>query len=121
MHNDIIIRLEAERDAITEAEKKEQAWYDANAMEKYNNRSGLVPAYDRAGAQALVRVNPALVDPAGNNIQLIALIWYFMSEWGDKPRKLIADGYKFHAGGESMARLYSDAGVWKVLARLPVP
>lgn len=121
MHNDIIVRLEAERDALTETEKKEQAWYDASAMEKYNNRSGLVPAYDRADAQALVRVNPGLVNPTENKIQLIALIWYFMGEWGDKPRQLIADGYKFHAGGEGMARLYSDADVWKAVARLPVP
>ncbi|MCF8387931.1 MAG: hypothetical protein K9G58_07485 [Bacteroidales bacterium] len=112
---EIIHELESELASLSPEERQRQAFYDVNAMEDFNNQSGLVPNGNLTNSDPLVRINKGLVDPANPNLQLIAIRW-FVGTRADIPR-LYNEGKDGHLLADfNMAELYKQNSIWKQIS-----
>ncbi len=114
---EIIHELESELASLSPEERQQQAFYDVNVMEDFNNQSGLVPDGNLTNSDPLVRINKQLVDPADPNLQLIAIRW-FVGANADIPR-LYNEGKDGHLLADfNMAELYKQKRIWKEITGL---
>jgi len=109
-----IRRLKEELQNMSTAEKKRQGYYNLEAMEKFNNASGLLPKKYINSGDALVRINPNLVQDNPNKVQLVSIHWYLLQkgEFSDSPRQ---QGYSDDAGlltDNILLDLYKDKAFW---------
>lgn len=113
--NQVIEELKNELNALSPEQKNQQAWYSVGAMEMYGNQSGLVPYEDRENAEALVKINPALIDwsrPA-TEIQLLVLQWRVGNQNPDIPRFYNEGKNGFLLADFNMAELYQQKNIWE--------
>lgn len=118
MASETIVKLKQELAAMPQAERQQQAYYNANAMEQYNNRSGLVPIQKNHEGMPLIRVNPKLVDPEDPSIQLMAIQWYYVGNNSDRPRFYNEGKAGYLLAAWNMAQLYRQEQIWKTLFKL---
>lgn len=116
---DPVAMLKKELSGLTAEQRTRQAYYaGASAMEEYHNVSGLVPYENRENADALVRLNPALIDAsAKDKIQLIVSCWSVGKSTvdSDKPR-LYNEGRKgFSLADNLMKKLYDQKEIWDAI------
>ncbi len=124
----ILTELKAELAALSPEQRKKQAHYDVNAMERYHNRSGLVPfeqAKPRVNCEPLVRINKKIVDDRNPEPQLIVILWDILSSGAEShqnPQFLDSDkeNYRAHTGDEGLAGLYKQQGIWQNIFGLVV-
>lgn len=102
-----ISELRSELKALSAEERKQQAYYSVSGLEL--SPSGLVPA-DYEGADALVRVNPNLLDSKRpqSDIQLIIVSWQSL-----KPRTYDGGKDAFNIENSFFAELSKDESLWK--------
>jgi hypothetical protein len=114
---EIINELKSELASLSAEELKQQAFYDVDAIEDFNNQSGLVPNGNLTNSDPLVRINKVLVDPADPDVQLIAIRW-FVGKQADIPRLYNEgkDGYLL--ADFNMAELYKQNNIWKQVFNL---
>ena len=111
--HDQIMRLQDELKAMSQAEKQRQAIYSLSAFEDFNNVSGLLPLGDTSG-DALVRINPDLVDENPHSIQLVSMAWYLMhSDFSDNPGDYTMSPEPEDIADKKMVTLYHDAALWR--------
>lgn len=117
--NEQIRRLKEELQNMSAAERQRQGYYSLEAMERFNNVSGLLPKEYIKSGDALVRINPDLVNDNPDNIQLVSIHWYMMNEeFSDVPRKL---NYSDDAGfltDNVILNLYKDNTFWTEIFKL---
>ena len=113
-----IAALKQELAAMPQSERQQQAFYNANAMELYNNRSGLVPIDKNQEAMPLIRVNPGLVDPHDPSIQLMTIQWYYVGYNSDRPRFYTEGKAGYLLAAWNMVQLYQQKHIWKALFEL---
>jgi len=113
--NQVIEELKNELNALNQQQKNQQAYYSVGAMEFYGNQSGLVPYEDRDNAEALIKINPALIDlsrPA-DEIQLLVLQWRVGYQNPDTPRFYEEGKNGFLLADFNMAELHKQENIWK--------
>lgn len=118
----MLARLMTELNNMNQTEKESQAYYNINAMETYNNLSGLVPPENKENAETLVRINPLLIDYSRpNDLQLITLSWNVGHKINsDKPRLYNQGSKGYQLKDHRMFQLYNDATIWNQLFQLVV-
>ncbi|MBN2167124.1 MAG: hypothetical protein JW717_12665 [Marinilabiliaceae bacterium] len=110
-----IVALRQELATMPQSERQQQAYYNANAMEQYNNRSGLVPINNNYEGMPLIRVNSALVDPNDPSIQLMVIQWYYVGNNSDRPRFYNEGKEGYLLAAWNMAQLYQQELIWNEL------
>ncbi|MBU2556754.1 MAG: hypothetical protein KJ578_03120 [Bacteroidetes bacterium] len=110
-----IISLKEELAAMSPAERARQGIYDVNAFEMFNNVSGLMPESHKAVGDALVRINPDLVDASPEKIQLLSIHWNLLDEAFDKPRSSTVSEDSGFITDNKLLSIYSDSEFWKKL------
>lgn len=108
-----ILRLKSELAAMNYHEKQRQAYYSIEAFEDYNNVSGLLPETHKNNGDALVRINPELVDDNPTKIELASVHWYLMSEADDKPRLYVKSNKPGLITDNMAVEIYMDNDLWK--------
>ncbi|MDD2382098.1 MAG: hypothetical protein PHV35_10425 [Mariniphaga sp.] len=104
---------------MSAAERKRQAYYSVGATEAFNNASGLLPESQKDYGDALVRINPELINDSQNKIQLISIHWGLMqSECHDKPRDLPSSEKPGYITDNKMIELYNDQSFWEDLIQM---
>ncbi|MDZ7741243.1 MAG: hypothetical protein U5Q03_05705 [Bacteroidota bacterium] len=105
--------LKEELSAMSIQEKKRQGIYDVNAFETFNNASGLMPEEYKDEGEALVRINPDLVDEHPEKIQLLSMHWYLLNQDTDEPRLYQESEDAGLITNNKLALIYSDSEFWK--------
>ncbi len=109
--------LKNDMEALSPEERKEQAWWENGRTE--SNSSGLAPS---GQGEALVRINPALIDPSRpeSEIQLMVLRWSVRGSTGDydKPRLYNQGKEGYHLQDWTMAQLCQQETLWKQIFEL---
>lgn len=114
-----IRRLNEELQNMSAAERQRQGYYSLEAMEKFNNVSGLLPKEYINSGDALVRINPELVTDNPENIQFISIHWYMMNEeFSDVPRKLNYSNDSGLLTDNIILDLYKDKTFWYEIFKL---
>lgn len=114
-----IRRLNEELQNMSAAERQRQGYYSLEAMEKFNNVSGLLPKEYIKSGDALVRINPELVTDNPQNIQLISIHWHMMNEeFSDVPRKLNYSNNVSYLTDNVILDLYKDKTFWYEIFKL---
>ncbi|MDP4273348.1 MAG: hypothetical protein Q8907_03620 [Bacteroidota bacterium] len=117
---DPVASLKKELSALTPEERKRQAYYGgASAMEDYHNVSELVPYEHRENGDALIRINPALIN-GSNEVQLLVIYWSLggNSQNIDKPRFYNDGPEGFFLAEYLMSKLYGKQEIWSNIFRL---
>lgn len=112
--------LKEELQNMSPDEKKRQAYYSLGAMEKFNNVSGLLPKEHINLGDALVRINPELVQDNPETVQLVSIHWYLLNKvaFTDSPRQ---QSYSDDAGlltDNIVLDLYKDKTLWTEIFRI---
>lgn len=107
-----ISELHSELEALSPEERKQQAYYSVSGQDTHI--SGLVPA-DYEGADALVRVNPNLLDSKRpqSDIQLIIVDWGAL-----KPREYNDGKEAFNIENFFFAELSKNGTFWKSITNM---
>ncbi|GAB4447483.1 MAG: hypothetical protein Fur0028_02410 [Bacteroidales bacterium] len=114
-----IERLKEELQNMSTTERQRQGYYSLEAMERFNNVSGLLPKEYIKSGDALVRINPALVNDNPDNIQLVSIHWYMMNEeFSDVPRKLNYSDDASLLTDNIILDLYKDKTFWTDIFKL---
>ena len=107
-----IIRLNEELAAMSPSERKRQGVYSVQAYESFNNASGLVPPTHKASGDALVRINPDLVDASPEKIHLLSIHWHLLNHEFDKPRSCQLSKDAGYITDNKLLSIYSDTNFW---------
>lgn len=110
--------LKEELSAMSAQERKRQAIYEVNAFEMFNNVSGLMPEEYKDEGDALVRINPNLVEEHPEKIQLLSMHWYLLNRDVDEPRLYRMSEDAGLITDNKMALIYSDREFWSDLFQL---
>lgn len=110
IHKSTIEQLKKELSGMSDAERKRQAYYALGASE-YSN---LLPESKKDLGEALVRINPNLIDFNSNKLQVVCIQWSFSdNKTKDKPRLFKpTDNPDFFIDSKTY-QLYNDAQFWK--------
>ncbi|NCC71965.1 MAG: hypothetical protein EOM06_01090 [Sphingobacteriia bacterium] len=98
------------------SERKRQAFYSVDAFEDFNNVSGLLPESHKTTGDPLVRINPGLINPKSNKIQLISIQWHILNaEYYDRPRLAGMSTKPDLITDNKFLLIYKDRDFWKNL------
>jgi hypothetical protein len=107
-----ILRLNEELAAMSPSERKRQGVYSVQAYESFNNASGLVPPTHKANGDALVRINPDLVDASPEKIHIISIHYHLLNHEFDKPRSCQLSNDAGYITDNKLLSIYSDTTFW---------
>ena len=111
-----ISKLKQELAEMSLYERNRQAYYSVDAFEDFNNVSGLLPESHKNGGDALVRINPQLIDDNIDAIQLVCIQWHLMNiEHFDSPRLTRFSSNPGRITDNKTLKLYSDKIFWNNL------
>jgi len=111
-----ITKLEQELAEMSSYERKRQAFYSLAALENFDNVSGLLPESHKNNGDALVRINPQLVDDNIDKIQLVSIQWHLKNnQHYDSPRLITISSDPGYITDNKILKLYSDKVLWSNL------
>jgi len=109
-----IARLEQELLSMTPYERKRQAYYSVDAFEDFDKVSGLLPESHKNDGDALVRINPELINDHVDQIQLVSIQWdLLINEHSDSPRLARPGNKPDFLTDNKILTLYHDKTFWE--------
>lgn len=108
-----IEKLKAELAAMTDAEKKRQAYYAVGASDGSAKISDLLPESQKELGDALVRINPELLKSDTDKIEIVCIQWHLLNrEFSDKPRLVEISNTSDWFIDDKILTLYLDSNFW---------